>query len=56
MQEYSLETLVAKILQLRKQLAFLPIESFSSFEEGEGIRQEISAVEAEIERLYEAGW
>lgn len=56
MQEYSLETLVAKILQLHKQLAFLPTDSFASFVEEDRVREEISSVDEEIELLYEKGW
>ena len=56
MQEYSLENLVTKMVELRKQLAFLPIDSFASFVEEDRVREEISSVEEEIELLYEKGW
>ena len=56
MQEYNLENLVAKLVELRKQHAFLAIDSFSSLEEEDRVREEISSVEKEIELLYEEGW
>lgn len=56
MQEYNLENLVAKMVELRKQLAFLPTDSFAFFVEEDRVREEISSSTEEIELLYEKGW